>query len=164
MSHNRPDNASLKRELSRRFPAVRFTVRSGRGTGCGWTHIGWTDGPTVRRVEQELATLNAAPGTMDQTDYFDGERVSTDRTTSYAFRLRVAALLLAPKPLPPESEWSRGIARGNCGGYYDLWHCIWQATSNREHFERARFDAHAWLDAIRQGLSEAPRSVNYSEA
>jgi len=159
---SRPNNATLKRELSRRFPAVRFSVRSGRGTSSCWTHIGWTDGPTDQRVESVLGQLGAAPGTVDQSDYFDGERVSCSRQVSDGEYARVAALLLAPKVVPPQSEWGRGILRGNCGGYYDFRDCLWRAVSNRENFERERFNAHAWLAAITAGLAEAPRSVTYS--
>ena len=160
----RPDNATLKRELSRRFPAVRFSVRSGRGTACAWTHIAWTDGPTERRVTAELATLGAAPGSMDHTDYFNGERVSTDRHTTDAEQARIAALLVAPHPVPPRAEWGRGVARQNGGGWYDFQQCVWSAASNRENFERARFDAHAWLAAVRAGSATAPTSVTYGVA
>ena len=76
----RPENATIKRLLARRFPATTFRVYNGRGTGRCWSHIAWTDGPSTQLVESFLATIQAAPGTKDLTDYFAGERVIvTDR-------------------------------------------------------------------------------------
>jgi hypothetical protein len=40
----------MKRELAIAFPAVKFSVRRSRGTGYGWVHVSWTDGPTDREV------------------------------------------------------------------------------------------------------------------
>lgn len=158
----RPDNMTLKRLLSQRFPATTFRVYSGRGTASGWSHVQWSDGPSTHLVESFLATLGAAPGSMDNTDYFNGERVSTDRKISDAFRDRVAAELLAPKPVPPLEAWTYYVNRPNAGGSYDFQDCVHRATSRREYFESERFNAHAWLEAWSHGQREAPTCVRYA--
>lgn len=157
----RPDNTTIKRLLSKHFSATRFSVSSGRGTSSCWTHVVWTDGPSTGRVEAFLCTIGATPGHMDQTDYYNGERISTNRKLSDAFRTRVATELLAPKAVPPMNVWHYDVKRPNMGGWYSLRDCIWEAASNRENFERAQFDAHAWMEAWAHNRKEAPSAVSY---
>lgn len=53
--------ALLKQALRAAFPAVEFSVRLSRGTGYGYCHVRWTDGPTTT-LAQEI------------TDRFEGSR------------------------------------------------------------------------------------------
>lgn len=158
----RPSNASLKQSLRRRFPATLWRVSSGRGTSSSWTHVVWTDGPSTQLVERFLASIGAKPGYMDQTDYYNGERISTNRTISDAFKMRVAGELLGSKPVPPVAAWHYSVKRSNAGGWYDLRDCIWQAVSRRDYFDQARFDANAWLEAWAHGSKDAPTAVQYA--
>ena len=41
---------ALRQALRVAFPACRFSVTGSRGTGYGWSRIGWTDGPTEAAV------------------------------------------------------------------------------------------------------------------
>lgn len=43
-------HAALRHGLKVTFPGVKFSVRGSRGTGYGWTHVTWTDGPTEQQV------------------------------------------------------------------------------------------------------------------
>jgi len=158
---SRPDNRTLKHLLTRRFPATSWSVKAGRGTSCSWTHISWTDGPTDQLVTRYLSSIGSAPGTMDITDYFDGERVSTHRELSDDMQLMVATALLDPKPVPPVAAWQHDVQRSNRGGWYNFYNCVRFAASNRENFERAQFDAHAWLEAWAHNRKDAPSAVNY---
>ena len=161
---SRPNNATLKRLLTKRFPATRFRVYSGRGTASSWSHADWIDGPSAHLVETFLATIGAAPGTMDNTDYFSGERVSCNRRVSDHFRRRVAAWLLSPKTPPPESEWHPRIRGANGTGYYDLNTTVHRAISRPDlHLDHARFAAHAWYTARITGKTDAPTSVCYED-
>lgn len=40
----------LRAELKREFPGTKFSIRRSRGTGYGYVHVGWTDGPTDAEV------------------------------------------------------------------------------------------------------------------
>jgi len=175
--------AILRRLLRANFPACKFSVVTERGSMVSSVRIGWTDGPTVARVEQIASRFEAGhfDGMTDCYDYADTAdrallidgvfcRAATryvfcNRTLSPAYEARVAAELLGPKPVPPRTEWGRGIERGNGCGWYDFQSVVWQAAGDREQVEdRCRFDAHAWVDAIRSGARVAPSSVCYTEA
>ncbi len=41
----------MRRELKRRWPAVKFSVRRGRGTAWGWADVHYDDGPNESAVE-----------------------------------------------------------------------------------------------------------------
>jgi hypothetical protein len=157
---SRPANSQIKRHLQATFPAVKFSVRSGRGTGASWTHIGWTDGPTDGRVTEALAAFGVVAGHMDMSDYFEGERISTSRDISEANGDVVARVLLAPKAVPARSLWSRNV-RIDGRGWVDLHQIVWCAAANRENAERSRFEAHLWLDAVTLDRTEALRSTCY---
>lgn len=43
---------AVKAALRKAFPGVKFSVRNSTGTGYGWLHATWTDGPTVREVDK----------------------------------------------------------------------------------------------------------------
>lgn len=154
----RPSNVAIKQSLTRRFPAVKWSVKSGRGTASSWTEIKWTDGPSDDIVTAHLATLGAAPGFMDNTDYYNGERVLLERRLSPGFELLVAGRLLRPKQVPPPAAWSYYVQRPNGGGY-TLHECICRAAHHRERFEEERYRALAWLEAWAHGLKEAPQCV-----
>jgi len=158
----RPDNSTIKRSLSKRFPATSFRVFSGRGTSSSWTHIAWQDGPSEQLVTAHVSSIGARPGYMDQTDYYNGERMSLTRKISDAFKLRVAVELLGSKPVPPMDVWHYSVKRPNGGGWYDLRDCVWQAIQRRDYLDSCRFDAHAWLEAWAHGLKEAPSAVCYA--
>lgn len=97
----------LKQTLSRAFPAARFSVRLSRGTGYGNCHISWTDGPTVRLVDQVAAQFEGASfdGMTDSMNYRrvlmpDGREpglnlILTERRTSPALARRAAAQVAA---------------------------------------------------------------------
>jgi len=105
--------------------------------------------------------IQAAPGSMDQTDYFNGERIGLTRHISETMQDQVARALLGAKVVPPRDAWDHDVQRPNSGGWYNFHQCVWSAASNRENFERAQFDAHAWLEAWAHNRREAPNSVNY---
>ena len=51
-----PESAkALKRVLREAFPATTFSVKLSRGTGYGYCHVSWTDGPTVGVVDAVCA-------------------------------------------------------------------------------------------------------------
>lgn len=160
----RPDNVTLKRELSRRFRSTRFRVYSGRGTSRSWSHIAWTDGPSEGLVLAVLGMLGATPGSMDETDYFNGERVSLYRTSSEMARQRVARALLAPHPVPAREAWGKDVNQQPGRGWYNFEGCVLGAAANRLDFERYRFEALCWLAAITAGTTAAPQSVTVGGA
>jgi len=157
---SRPANREIKRHLQATFPAFKFSVRSGRGTGSSWTHIDWTDGPSDRRVNEVLAEIGAIAGHMDQSDYFEGERINTTRAQSDAHRESVARTLLAPKAVPAPELWSRNVKIPG-RGWVDLNQIVYGAASHREYMDRYRFEAHLWLDAVTLDRTEALRSTCY---
>lgn len=158
----RPSNADLKKALNRRFPSTAFRVHSGRGTSACWSHVGWTDGPSESLVVSFLATLGAAPGHSDQSDYFDGERVSVTRHLSDDFRLMVARSLVGNRPLPAMETWHKDIRQANGTDWYSFRDCVYRAAVNRTHFENERFQAVAWMNAMAHGKREAPTLVVYA--
>lgn len=66
MSRNNPHDIlpHLRRELKQWWPAVKFSVRRGRGTAYGWADVRWTDGPSERAVKSVCQQY--------QSQYFDG--------------------------------------------------------------------------------------------
>jgi hypothetical protein len=93
----------VRQALRRKFPKARFTVRSSRYAGGSSIHVRWTDGPTVRLVEEEVGRYHSASfdGSQDletrSDSDLDGERVrfgngyiSCQRERSPAFVARVA--------------------------------------------------------------------------
>ena len=154
--------AILRRLLRAAFPAVKFSVVTERGSMVSSVRIAWTDGPTAKRVEEIAGRFEAGhfDGMTDSYDYAakQDRAIEVDGTmyhasTRYVFCSRklsdgeagrLAALLLAPFPVPDMDGWRMSADRGHAGGYLDLWQCIWTAAGDREKFERARFDALAW--------------------
>lgn len=65
----------LKRELAKRFPATRFSVRLSRGTGWGNCHVSWTDGPTVKLVREVTRPFEGEgfDGSTDSTYHIDAK-------------------------------------------------------------------------------------------
>jgi len=57
----------LKRELRLVFPETRFSIRRSRGTGYGWVHVEWTDGPLGSDV-QVITDAYAGAGFDAMTD------------------------------------------------------------------------------------------------
>lgn len=45
----------LKAALKATYPGVQFAVRRGRGTGAGWLHVAWIDGPRSQAAVQDIA-------------------------------------------------------------------------------------------------------------
>lgn len=169
---------AIRAALKVAFPACKFSIRGGRGTGYGWSRIRWTDGPTSGAVESVVhrffgSEFNGMIDGYDPThNYFTFEGMTysaggsgfhCDREISPAEEHRIAALLMEPCEIPERQTWQIGVARGNGGGYLDFQRCVWAATSNRENFDRARFEAHQWLAAIRANRRDAPRSVVYGK-
>lgn len=44
------------------FPGVKFSLTNSRGTGYGWIHLSWTDGPTSREMDEFIAPFDARLG------------------------------------------------------------------------------------------------------
>lgn len=136
---------SIKRLLKTHFPTVSFSVRGVRGTGTGWFHIAWMDGPSERRVAALTyrylsSTFNGMTDGYDQTDNPSWEEdgrwvrgtargINMDRTVTEALARAVAAELAERYGAPmPEGEFKRGDWRtsspfanwhGEPGGAWD---------------------------------------------
>jgi hypothetical protein len=101
---------AIRQALKVAFPAVKFSITGSRGTGYGWTHIGWTDGPSVCRVDANAhrffgESFNGMTDGYDATDnYFEyegtvyaagGSGFLTERRISPAFARRLLAAVVA---------------------------------------------------------------------
>ncbi|MGY3341144.1 hypothetical protein ACVW0K_007337 [Streptomyces filamentosus] len=53
-------SAELRRRLKKEFPGVKFSVRTGTGTGSAWISVHWTDGPDTKAVNKLTAPLHGA--------------------------------------------------------------------------------------------------------
>lgn len=98
----------MRAALKVAFPAVKFSITRSRGTGYGYVHVTWTDGPSGSKVS---AITNQYEGSRfdGMTDYEDsinqevhgecihyGTRgISAERHTSPAFARRLLAQVLA---------------------------------------------------------------------
>lgn len=69
--------AALKKALRETFPGTTFSLVGSRGTGYGWYHLTWTDGPTTQAVDAIVAEH------QDGGKY--GFNVNTQRNFSAAF-------------------------------------------------------------------------------
>lgn len=70
------DTAKLVRaDLKKHFPGVRFSVRSSKYAGGASLDIRWTDGPTLREVDDVVQRYAGATfdGMTDSTTYHDAE-------------------------------------------------------------------------------------------
>lgn len=100
---------AIRAALKISFPATKFSVTGSRGTGYGWSRIGWTDGPSVRRVEACVAPFFGSQfnGMIDGYDpthnYFTfkgvtysagGSGFNTHRHISPAFARRLLAAVV----------------------------------------------------------------------
>jgi hypothetical protein len=124
--YSRETAAILRRILRQAFPACRFSVRTGRGSGVSAVDVRWTDGPTRRAVEAIAHQFKAGSfdGMTDSYDYKRGtdrylvvdgvtyevgcQYVSCERTLSPAFRLRIAQAISArwgDLPVPTLDTW-----------------------------------------------------------
>lgn len=117
----------LKQALRKAFPRVRFSVRLSRGTGYGYCHVRWTDGPSTRVVEQVTERFRGSQfdGMTDSEEYIrqalpDGRLTSLrgvlcQRDISPAFWAKVAGLVAAKHgiaPVPPRGSSVRVPERG----------------------------------------------------
>ena len=57
--------AAMRKTLRAQYPGVRFSVRMSTGTGHGWLHVSWTDGPTDSAVRLFCSRF--------QSSQFDGQ-------------------------------------------------------------------------------------------
>jgi len=105
--------ALIRTILRRAFPATKFSVTIGRGSGVSSVRVRWTDGPTVKSVERFVApfecgsfdgmtdSYNYAKGAdryliVDGQTYHTGTRyVQTSRTVSPALANRCIAAIAA---------------------------------------------------------------------
>jgi conjugative element/phage-associated large polyvalent protein len=108
----------LKQALRARFPACEFSVRCSRGTGYGDCSVSWRDGPSVRLVEQVIASFEGESfdGMTDMREsrhvlLADGRRtglrlINHQRTISPALARKAAAQVAAfyGLPLPTITE------------------------------------------------------------
>lgn len=62
--------AMMKAALRAAFPGVAFSVRKGRGTGCWWLRVTYTDGPTSS-VVQEITDRYTGRKFNAMTDGYD---------------------------------------------------------------------------------------------
>jgi hypothetical protein len=88
--YGRELTVAMKKLLKARWPGVAWSVRESRGTGCGWFHVKWTDGPTSREVSGAVGCF--------QSSYFDGMIDGYNQTGNGAFLLG--------------GQWVAGSARG----------------------------------------------------
>jgi len=44
------------------FPGLKFSLTGSTGTGYGWLHLSWTDGPTDRRMTEIVSEFDARLG------------------------------------------------------------------------------------------------------
>jgi hypothetical protein len=44
------------------FPGLKFSLTGSTGTGYGWLHMSWTDGPTDKAMESVTAEFNSRLG------------------------------------------------------------------------------------------------------
>src|SRR3990167_1946870 len=101
---------ALRQALKVAFPACVFSVRGSRGTGYGWTRIGWTDGPTDAAVRSICwryfgSSFNSSTDGYDSTGghyvyegithHAGGSGFNTHRTISRAFAERLLARVVA---------------------------------------------------------------------
>jgi hypothetical protein len=72
--------ALLRRVLRATFPATKFTVHTSRGAGTSSVSIGWTDGPSVARVNELTRQFQAGnfDGMTDMYDYDPARVVEVD--------------------------------------------------------------------------------------
>src|SRR6476646_1457542 len=69
---------NLRLHLRAKFPAVKFSVTSERGSGSS-VRITWTDGPTCREIDH--ATVASSAGSFDgMTDCYDYSRTTFNET------------------------------------------------------------------------------------
>ena len=67
--------ALIKATLKVAFPGVRFSVRTGRGTGSTWIDCQWTDGPTEDAVRQ-VANYRPGYGGLSLTRTYSAEAMA----------------------------------------------------------------------------------------
>ena len=71
--HPKATAAAIRKLLRATFPACRFSVTVGRGSGVSSVDVRWTDGPTVARVEALVSCFEA--GSFDgMTDSYSYDR------------------------------------------------------------------------------------------
>ena len=68
--------AALRQALKAAFPATKFSVRLDRGTAYGCASVSWTDGPTVKRVQEIV-------------DRFEGEGFDGMTDSSIHYRVKL---------------------------------------------------------------------------
>lgn len=54
--------ADARKAIRAAFPGVKFSLSGSRGTGYGWLHLKWTDGPTDRQMRETVEPFNARLG------------------------------------------------------------------------------------------------------
>jgi hypothetical protein len=65
--------AMIRKVLRATFPATKFSVTTGRGSGVSSVDVRWTDGPTAARVNEFVACFQA--GHFDgMTDMYEYDR------------------------------------------------------------------------------------------
>jgi hypothetical protein len=146
----------LKQALQKRFPAVRFSVRLGRGTGYGDCDVSWTDGPTVALVEPITWPFEGQTfdGMTDMREYTrailpDGRQsglklILTQRNVSPALARKAAAQVAAyygiPEPVITEYEtgyWRVENDSVQIAGTHEYWGTlIHRAASDASRYRR----------------------------
>ncbi len=142
---NYADSAAwLKQELRRRFPATTFRVRGSRGTGAGYSYIAWTDGPSVRAVQEVTGQVEGTTfdGMTDSTTSHETRAqwcpkrqqwvrpwlrgIMENRTWSEAFLARVAEAVSKRynAPIPPRDQWRTASPFANAWSQQDTWEAI----------------------------------------
>lgn len=61
------------------FPGLKFSLTNSTGTGYGWLHLSWTDGPTDRAMRTVVDTFDARLG--GYTHINSSRRYSTEAET-----------------------------------------------------------------------------------
>jgi hypothetical protein len=129
----------LRRELKKRWPAIKFSVRRHRGTAYGWAGVSYTDGPSQANVEAACYSFQSSQfDGMDDSYHRTGHElpegcyglqgVIVDREYSDQFTARIAAEAIKKHPelapfLTPENiarnepDWPRRAGGGYAHPY-----------------------------------------------
>ena len=109
---------AIRAALKVSFPGVKFSVTGSRGTGYGWSQVGWTDGPTEGAVRSLCdrffgSSFNGMTDGYDQTNnYFvwqgvtysaGGSGCNTERRISPSYA-RALLIRVADEYGIPEAE------------------------------------------------------------
>lgn len=143
------ETAKLVRStLKEKFPATRFSVRSKEYSGGASITVRWTDGPTAKRVDEEIDRFSGSDfdGMIDLKTYrpamiVNGEKVHsgadfifTERDHSEAFWAKVAGLVAKRFGVDAPKDKSEANTLYVAGRFFSEW--VWMAMGDRTNLAR----------------------------